>query len=139
MGGGFTARFFRCASLIGGLGCERFGSSLLGPLPMGIAGNVPGGAIGGSDCIVSSRTVSKDHSSQSCSAIVGEWLGGSIGRLTKNRRSTDLGRSVGARAMIFRSLLSGFVCLLVQCTVVKKRKFQIDPSKTIGLSYDFSF
>ena len=99
-------RFLRCVSLMGGLGCERFGSSLLGPLPMGIAGNVPGGAIGGSDCIVSSRIVSKDHSSQSCSAMVGDWLDGSIGRLTKNRRSTDLGRSVGARAMIFRSLLS---------------------------------
>ena len=33
-------------------------------------------------------------------------LVGSIGRLTKNRRSTDLDRNVGAKAMTFRSLSS---------------------------------
>ena len=106
MGDGFTARFFRWASPMGELSCERFGSSLLGLRSMGIVGSVSGGIINGSGCIVSSRTVSRDHSSHSWSAIAAVWLDGSIGRLTKNRRSTDLDRSVGARVMIFRSLMS---------------------------------
>ena len=91
---------------MGGSGCERFGRSLLGPRSMVIAGSLPGGAIDGSACVASSRTVSRDHSSQSCRVIAVVLLDGPIGRLTKNRRSIDLCRSVGARATIFLSVSS---------------------------------